>query len=105
MTDSISTEDFEAALDSALFKAMTEGVPLIVKGEPVFDNNEELVMVTPGSDILSVAERRAKAKRSGQGSSGEAETDAIKALAEATAKAREQGGVLPDMKDGEDISA
>jgi len=97
MAKSISTEKFEAALDSALYSALTNGVPLMSRGDAVLDDNGKPVMVVPGSDILSVAERRAKAKRIGSGSSGAADagSEAMRILAEATAKARAAGDNLP----------
>jgi len=98
---SVSTEEFDAALDHALFKAMTNGVPLMNRGEPVLTDSGKPIMVTPGADILGVAERRAKAKRIGSGTTGSADAsnEAMRILAEATAKARSQGGDLPPAVD------
>lgn len=98
----VSTEDFEAALDKALMQAMTQGVPLMSRGEPILDNKGNPIFVTPGADILGVAERRAKAKRIGQGGSAPTADEVAAILADA-GKARSKGGALPPViRDDED---
>ena len=77
--------DFEAALDSQLYDAMT-------CGEPVADA------------ILVIAERRAKAKRIGQGGTSAGpgiDSESLDIISKATEEARNAGGTEPDMTSGE----
>lgn len=90
--DHITVDQFEAALDRALYVAMTNGVPLMIKGSVVLDDDGCPMMVSADANILAVAERRAKAKRSvagpGQGAFNE--------VASMIASARESGLKIND---------
>ncbi len=73
----VSSADFDAALDQALMMAL-EGTPLMLpNGEPFQTSDGKFIMCAPDAAILTVAEKRAKAKR------GTTQLDADDALAEA----------------------
>lgn len=99
----ISTADFDAALDHILYRGMTEGVPLMSKGEPVLDKKGKPIMVVPDHQFLGVAERRAKAKRAHATTAPDPNSpldpEAREMMEELTTRARAQGGDLPPVVD------
>ncbi len=76
----VTSAEFDAALDNAIMSAL-KGTPLVKDdGTPAIDWDGHPIVIPPDAAVLTVAEKRAKAKR---GTSGD---DAADALAEAQAQ-------------------